>query len=96
VVLTLEVQWWLYVPDTKSSVFFSRSISEFITVFTVATISYLNCLHRRDFVTEYFNVVCEMRGEFFSVLYMYFSLQRVNGRAVEGGGFDIGAILVAW
>lgn len=67
-----------------------------VTVVTVTAVSYLHCLHRREFVAEYFNVVCAIRSEFLCVLYTYFSLQRVNGRAVEGGAFDIGAVLVAW
>jgi hypothetical protein len=79
----------------KFCILLRHFISELVTVLRVTAIVYLLCLHGRDFVTEYFIVVCAIRIEFLCELYMNFSLQRVNGRRVEGGAFDIGAILVA-
>ena len=78
----------------KLCILLRQFISELVTVLTVTAIVYLLCLRRRDFVTEYFIVVCAIGIEFLCELYMNFSLQRVNGRRFEGGAFDIGAILV--
>jgi hypothetical protein len=85
----------VFTRHQKFCILIRQFISEHVTVLTVTAIFYLLCLHRRDLVTEYFIVVCAIRIEFLCVLYMNFSLQRVNVRKVEGGDFDIGAVLVA-